>query len=286
VKVAYLDPFSGVSGDLLLGALVDVGVPLEALQAAVDTLGVEALTLAAHQVRRNGIAATKVEVSFPPQHEHRRLREIVVMIGSSGLPPETIRQAVAVFTRLAEIEAAVHRVTPDEVHFHEVGAADALADVVGAVTGIRLLNVDDLLVGPVNVGSGRVKCAHGELPVPAPATLGLLEGWTCYTAGPRRELTTPTGAALVTTLGRQLETMPALRVEAAGYGAADSDPPGWPNVLRLIVGEETRVGEMSAAGEGTACCEGAGCCEGTGLGEGTGYGEGSGAGVGSGEAGA
>jgi pyridinium-3,5-bisthiocarboxylic acid mononucleotide nickel chelatase len=286
VKVAYLDPFSGVSGDLLLGVLVDVGVPLEALQAAVDTLGVEGLTLAAQQVRRNGVAATKVEVSYPPQHEHRRLREIVAMIESSGLPPETIRQAVAVFGRLAEIEAAVHRVALDEVHFHEVGAADALADVVGAVTGIRLLNVDELLVGPVNVGSGRVRCAHGELPVPAPATLGLLAGWSCYSAGPRRELTTPTGAALVTTLGRQLETMPALRVEAAGYGAADSDPPDWPNVLRLI------VGERSAGGVGTGCCEGTGlgersaAGEGTGCCEGGGLGDETGAGVGSGEAGA
>ncbi len=237
MRIAHLDPFSGVSGDLFLGALVDIGVSLEVLQAAVDTLGVQGLTLSATRTRRSGVEATKVDVSFPPQHVRRCLRDIVAMIEESGLPPGATEKAIAVFTRLAEVEAAVHGVSAQDVHFHEVGAADALADVVGAVVGLDALDVERLLVGPVNVGAGRVACAHGSLSVPAPATRGLLEGWTCFTAGPHRELTTPTGAALVTTLGAQVETMPALRVERTGHGAADSDPPGWPNVLRLIVGE-------------------------------------------------
>jgi len=237
VRVACLDPSSGVSGDLLLGALVDVGVPLAALQAAVDTLGVEGLRLSASTVVRGGVTATKVDVTYPEQHEHRGLSDVRAMIEAAGLPEGVRRRAIAVFTRLAEVEAAVHEVAVDEVRFHEVGAADALADVVGAVAGFEALAVERVLVGPVNVGSGRVTCAHGTLPVPAPATAGLLEGWACYVAGPRRELTTPTGAALVTTLGEQVAEMPALRVECAGHGAADGDPPGWANVLRLVVGE-------------------------------------------------
>ncbi|MBN2205241.1 MAG: LarC family nickel insertion protein [Thermoleophilia bacterium] len=237
MRVAYLDPCSGVSGDLLLGALVDVGVSVAVLQAAVDTLGVEGLRLSAATVLRHGVTATKVDVSYPDQHEHRRLSDIAAMIEAGGLPDGVRRRAIAVFTRLAEAEAAVHEVAVDEVRFHEVGAADALADVVGAVAGLDALAVARLLVGPVNLGSGRVTCAHGTLPVPAPATAGLLEGWSCYVAGPRRELTTPTGAALVTTLGDQVAVMPALRVERAGHGAADGDPPGWANVLRLVIGE-------------------------------------------------
>ena len=237
MRVAYLDPASGVSGDLLLGALIDVGVPLAALQAAVDTLGVEGLSLNAVSVLRHGVSGTRVDVTYPEQHEHRCLSDIAAMIAASGLPAGVQRRATAVFTRLAEVEAAVHEVAVDEIHFHEVGAADALADVVGAVTGFDALAVERVLVGPVNVGSGRVTCAHGTLPVPAPATAGLLEGWTCYVAGPRLELTTPTGAAVVTTLGEQVADMPALRAERTGHGAAYRDPPGWANVLRLVVGE-------------------------------------------------
>ncbi|HSL95984.1 MAG TPA: LarC family nickel insertion protein [Thermoleophilia bacterium] len=246
MRVAYLDPSSGVSGDLLLGALVDVGVPLAVLQAAVDTLGGGGLSLKPATVLRHGVSGTRVDVTYPEQHEHRCLSDIVAMIAASGLPAGVRRQAIAVFTRLAEVEAAVHEVAVDEIHFHEVGAADALADVVGAVTGFDALAVERVLVGPVNVGSGRVTCAHGTLPVPAPATAGLLEGWMCYVAGPRRELTTPTGAAVVTTLGEQVAAMPALRVERAGHGAASCDPPGWANVLRLVVGETAALPPASS----------------------------------------
>jgi uncharacterized protein (TIGR00299 family) protein len=237
MRVAYLDPFSGVSGDLFLGALVDVGVPIADLQSAVDRLGVDGLKLSAAPVVRGGIGATKVDVTYPEQHEHRHLRDIVALVEASSLPDGVRHQAIAVFRHLAEVEASVHGVDTEEVHFHEVGAADAIADVVGTVVGLGALDVDRLLVGTINVGSGSVRCAHGVLPVPAPATLGLLKGWRCRAAGPARELTTPTGAALVTILGSQVDSLPEMRIERSGHGAGDGDFPDWSNVLRLVVGE-------------------------------------------------
>ncbi len=237
MRVACLDAASGVSGDLFLGALVDAGVALDVLQSAVDGLGVEGLRLTATSTSRDGIAATKVDVVYPPQKEHRHLRRIVSLIESSPLPRPVRDDVIKVFRRLAEVEAAVHGVSVEAVHFHEVGAADAIADVVGSVTGLHHLGVERLLVGSINLGSGEVVCEHGVLAVPAPATRGLLEGWTQHVAGPARELTTPTGAALVTTLGSQVDPLPRLRVVTSGYGAGGSDPPGWPNVLHLTVGE-------------------------------------------------
>ena len=176
------------------------------------------------------------------------MHDIVSLIESSSLDDDVKRRALAVFRRLAGVEAAVHGVGVEDVHFHEVGAADAIADVVGSVAGLHLLGIETLLVGSVNVGSGYVQCAHGLLPVPTPATAGLLRGWTCHVAGPSRELTTPTGAALVTTLGLQVDSLPEVRVERSGCGAAGSDPPGWPNVLRLRVGEAASSPELLAGG--------------------------------------
>lgn len=242
MTIAYVDTFSGLSGDMLLGALVDNGLPLEELQGALDTLGVEGLRLSSAAERRSGIGATRVMVDYPPQREHRHLKHIVSLIEAGGLPEEVKGRAVDVFLRLAEAEAEIHRIDPQRVHFHEVGAADAIADVVGTVFGFFHLGIDEILVGPINVGSGLVHCEHGLLPVPAPATLALLAGWTCRSAGPARELTTPTGAALVTTLGRQVESFPALRVTRVGYGAGSADTPGWPNVLRVVLGEPVATG--------------------------------------------
>jgi uncharacterized protein (TIGR00299 family) protein len=249
MSTAYVDTFSGVSGDMLLGALVDAGLPLDILQTALDSLGVEGLTLSSTGKRQNGIGATQVSVAYPPQREHRHLSHIVSLIEESGLPEEVKTRSVAVFLRLAEAEPTIHRIDLQHVHFHEVGAADAIADVAGTVFGFHQLDIDEILVGPVNVGSGTVRCEHGLLPVPAPATLALLTGWTCRAAGPRRELTTPTGAALVTTLGRQVDALPELRVARVGYGAGGADPKGWPNLLRIIIGE--RVPEPFAASEAT-----------------------------------
>ncbi len=242
MTIAYIDPFSGVSGDMLLGALLDNGLPLDELQAALDTLGVEGLRLGSVAERRSGIGATRATVDYPPQHEHRHLKHIVSLIEAASLPDAVKGRAVDVFLRLAEAEAEIHRIDPQRVHFHEVGAADAIADVVGTVFGFHYLGIEEILVGPVNVGAGLVHCEHGLLPVPAPAALALLTGWVCRSAGPTRELTTPTGAALVTTLGRQVESFPALRVKQVGYGAGGADPPGWPNVLRVVLGEPVATG--------------------------------------------
>ncbi|MHB0979421.1 MAG: nickel pincer cofactor biosynthesis protein LarC [Thermoleophilia bacterium] len=242
MTTAYVDTFSGVSGDMLLGALVDAGLPLEELQGALDTLGVQGLRLISSAERRSSIGATRVMVNYPPQHEHRHLKHIVSLIESGSLPEDVKGRAVDVFLRLAEAEAEIHRIDPQRVHFHEVGAADAIADVVGTVFGFHHLGVDEVLVGPVNVGAGLVRCEHGLLPVPAPATLALLAGWVCHSAGPARELTTPTGAALVTTLGRQVESFPAMSVKRTGYGSGGADTPGWPNVLRVIIGESAVTG--------------------------------------------
>lgn len=237
MTTAYVDTFSGVSGDMLLGALVDAGLPLEELQSALDTLGIQGLRLSSTAERRSGIGATRVMVDYPPQHEHRHLKHIVSLIEAGSLPEDVKGRAVDVFLRLAEAEAQIHRIDPQRVHFHEVGAADAIADVVGTVFGFHRLGIEEILVGPVNVGSGLVQCEHGLLPVPAPATLALLTDWACHSAGPTRELTTPTGAALVTTLGRQVESFPAMSVKRTGYGAGGADTPGWPNVLRVVIGE-------------------------------------------------
>ena len=222
MRVAYLDAASGVSGDLCLGALVDVGIPVEEIQDAVDLLGIDGLRIAATRTTRDGVAATKVDVTYPVQHEPRHLSRIVALIGESSLAESVKVKATAVFERLAVAEAAVHGVSVEEVHFHEVGAADALADIVGSVVGLGVLGVDALLVGSINVGSGQVRCAHGLLPVPAPATSELLRGWRCRVAGPSRELTTPTGAALVTTLGLQVDAPRRSRssVPAAAPAAA------------------------------------------------------------------
>jgi len=246
MTTAYIDAFSGISGDMLLGALVDAGLSLEELQAALDTLGVEGLRLSSTVERRSGIGATRIMVDYPPQYEHRHLKHIVSLIEASGLPEVVKGRAVDVFLRLAEAEAQIHRIDPQRVHFHEVGAADAIADVVGAVFGFHHLGIDEILVGPVNVGAGLVRCEHGLLPVPAPAALALLVGWTCRSAGPKRELTTPTGAALATTLGRQVEAFPALRVRSVGYGAGGADTPEWPNLLRVILGEPAAIGAQEA----------------------------------------
>jgi pyridinium-3,5-bisthiocarboxylic acid mononucleotide nickel chelatase len=237
VRVAYLEPFSGVSGDMLLGALVDCGVPAEELAAMVESLGVPGLTIGTERVRRCGVSGTKATVSYPPQTAHRHLRDIVNLVEQAPLADEVRDEAIKAFLRLAEVEAAIHGVLPQQVHFHEVGAADAIADVLGVVWGLRRLGVEQVLVGPVNVGSGCVRCAHGTMPVPAPATLRLLQGWRVFSRGPERELTTPTGAVLMTTLGAQVAQVPLLRVERDGYGAGAADPEGWPNCLRMVLGE-------------------------------------------------
>jgi uncharacterized protein (TIGR00299 family) protein len=237
VKCLYIDAGSGVSGDMLLGALVDLGVPLAFLQGTLDGLSAGRLKLASRQVVRGGITCTKVDVEFDDGHRHRGLHDIAEILTAGALDEAVREKALGVFRRLAEAEAAVHGVDVERVHFHEVGAMDAIADIVGVVAGLNYLQSARVFAGPVNVGAGSVTCAHGVLPVPAPATLRLLSGWTCYADGPAMELTTPTGAALVSTVAEHVPHLPGMSVDAVGYGAGYKDPEKWPNAVRLIVGE-------------------------------------------------
>jgi uncharacterized protein (TIGR00299 family) protein len=238
-RIAYLDCFSGVSGDMLLGALVDAGVPQEDLQAELAKLPLGGYRLDVARTQRAGLAATELRVGLEEAAQpHRRLPDIVALIDGSALPLTDREAAANVFRSLARAEAQVHGVPPDEVGFHEVGAIDAIVDIVGAVVGLRLLGVEQLYCSPLPAGGGVARSAHGELPVPAPATLALLaQAGAPLAAAPDAgfELVTPTGAAIVTTLSRF--ERPAIAVRAVGYGAGSRDIEGRPNVLRLWLGE-------------------------------------------------
>ncbi len=299
MRIAYLDCFSGISGDMFLGALVDAGVSEKLLEETVAALDLGA-RLEISRVVRGGIAATKVDVyvhgekDLPREvfweqsghdhghahsHEHhdRQHDETVWRRGSA--PPRTgqspvptqsghadgqglseIRQiiqnaaisapakatAIRIFEALAEAEAEIHNTSVEQVHFHEVGAVDAIVDIVCAAVGAEALGVDEWICSPLNVGGGTVKCAHGTLPVPAPATVTLLAGAPVYSSGPQVELVTPTGAAIVRTLVRRFAAFPAMKIEKAGYGAGSREFPDHPNVLRLTIGEAGAASEANA----------------------------------------
>jgi uncharacterized protein (TIGR00299 family) protein len=246
-RLAYFDCASGAAGDMLLGALVDLGLSLDALRAELGTLALGGYRLESHRVHRAGLHATKVEVVTDAPgggHAHRHLRDIVGLIAPSGLEPEVKARAIQLFERLAEAEAEVHGTTPDRVHFHEVGAIDSIVDIVGSVIGLHWLKADRFASSPLNVGSGTTTIAHGTVPVPPPATARLVRGVPVYGAG-EGELLTPTGALLVTAYASSYGPLPLLRPEAIGHGAGTRDPRDRPNVLRLIVGSE----EAQEAGE-------------------------------------
>ncbi len=258
MRIAYFDCFSGVAGDMILGALVDAGVPLTVLKEAVAALGLPGLEVEAKKVMRGGFAATKVNVltgepfrgadpglvdaGHGRHHDHRSLRDILEILRQSRLPDATRQQATAIFTRLAAAEAAVHGTSPEAVRFHEVGARDAIADVVGAVAGLAALGADRVEASPLNLGGGRIATAHGTLPVPAPGTLELLKGIPCYASEVEAELTTPTGAAILATVASAFGPPPLLTVRAVGYGAGTRELSGQPNCLRLIVGDSPEAG--------------------------------------------
>ncbi|WNB87215.1 nickel pincer cofactor biosynthesis protein LarC [Cellulomonas sp. ATA003] len=233
----WIDASAGVAGDMLLGAVVDAGVPLATLQAAVDTVIPGSVRLTEHEVSRAGLRATKVEVEVlvddPP---HRSWTTIRGLLDDAGLPDGVRARALAAFGRLADAEGRVHGVPPESVHFHEVGALDAIADVVGSCAGVEALGVGTVVVSPVALGSGTIRAHHGELPVPAPATLELSRGWDVL-AGGQGELATPTGLALVTSLAGASGPLPALRVETSGVGAGTRDTHGRANVVRVVVGQ-------------------------------------------------
>lgn len=244
MKICYLDAFSGISGDMTVGALADAGAGAVALTEALRSLGTGA-EFRFEKTKRGSVTATKFRVEGGETRKHRHLPQILEMIGRANLPGRAKEHAQAVFRRLGEAEAAVHGVPLEKVHFHEVGAVDSIADIAGACAGLELLGVASVYCSPVNVGSGTVKTEHGILPVPAPATAALLAGKPVYSAGPAKELTTPTGAAIAATLARDFGALPSMRILAIGYGAGDSDFPEQPNVLRVLVGETTAAREAT-----------------------------------------
>jgi len=246
MKVCYLDAFSGISGDMTVGALAGAGADTAALCEALTALGTGA-TFEFEKTQRGAIGATKFHVREPDHHHrhHRHLSHILEMIDAATLPARVKRDAAAVFQKLGEAEALVHQMPVERVHFHEVGAVDSICDIVGACLGFELLGIEEIQCSALNVGSGTVKTEHGLLPVPAPATAALLEGRPIYARGPEEELTTPTGAALVATLASRFGTLPAMRVSSTGYGAGGREFKDHPNVLRAIVGEKTGASEAT-----------------------------------------
>jgi pyridinium-3,5-bisthiocarboxylic acid mononucleotide nickel chelatase len=245
VKIAYLDAFSGISGDMTVGALLDAGASAGALIDALESLGTGA-QFAVEKTIRGGVTASKFRVIFEQQgHPHRHLKPILAMIERAPISDRAKQNASDVFRRLGEAEAGVHGVSVEKVHFHEVGAVDSLADIVGACVALDLLDIGEIHTSAINVGSGTVDTQHGLLPVPAPATAALLAGRPIYSRGPAVELTTPTGAALATTLSSAFGPVPAMRITSIGYGAGDRDFKEQPNVLRVMVGERTTATEAT-----------------------------------------
>jgi uncharacterized protein (TIGR00299 family) protein len=278
MRIGYLECFSGISGDMLLGALVDAGVPFSLLEKTAADLNVGA-RLETRKVMRGGITATKVDVITPEQHEHgpahahkhdedshahehsheagppkvhthaphRHLSSILAIIQAAPLSENVKARSMRAFQMLGEAEARIHSIPIEKVHFHEVGAVDTIVDIVCTAAGCEALSVERWLASPLNVGSGTVVCQHGTLPVPAPATLALLGDAPVYAAGPPMERVTPTGAAILRMLDVDYATLSALRIQSAGYGAGGRDTPGEPNLLRLLIGEteEMRAGLQS-----------------------------------------
>jgi uncharacterized protein (TIGR00299 family) protein len=238
----YLDAFSGISGDMLVGALADAGADQDAVTRAIASFDTGA-TVSFEKVKRGGIGATRFHVHVGEQRAHRHLSHIVGLIERAALSERARSNAIAVFRRLGEAEAEVHQVSIERVHFHEVGAADSIADIVGACVAFDQLGVDTIVCSPLNLGSGTVQTEHGLLPVPAPATARLLAGAPVYSRGPAVELTTPTGAAVVSTLAAGFGVLPPLKISRTGYGAGGHDFAEQPNVLRVILGEPTGATE-------------------------------------------
>ncbi|MGB6473006.1 MAG: nickel pincer cofactor biosynthesis protein LarC [Candidatus Sulfotelmatobacter sp.] len=305
MRIAYLECFSGMSGDMFLGALVDAGVPARVLEEAVAALGVGA-RLEISRVLRSGISATKVDVwvngekdlpreehwerreqsqehshqehshSRDDQHEHvhpghahshpgessragvpaphvpheqshgRGLTEIRGIISAAAISASSKKTAIAIFEALGAAEAKIHDTSIEDVHFHEVGAVDAMVDIVCAAVGAEGLGVDEIICSPLNVGGGMVECAHGTFPVPAPATVELLKDAPVYSSGLQAELVTPTGAAIVKTLAQRFAAFPEMKIEKSGYGAGSRDFLGHPNVVRLVIGEATATASLAA----------------------------------------
>ncbi len=242
MKILYFDCFAGAAGDMILGALLDAGLPFDELKRALGSLAVDGWDVSVDRVIKTGVTATKFRVHehqhhAHEHHSHHSLKDIEAAIGRSALSDGGKGRAIAMFRRLAEAEAAIHGLPVDQVHLHELGAMDSIIDIVGAVFALEWFNADRIVVSPLNVGGGMVRSAHGVFPVPAPATVALLKNAPVYSSGIQSELLTPTGALILTEYAAAYGPLPAMRVERVGYGAGDRDLAETPNVVRVLVGE-------------------------------------------------
>jgi uncharacterized protein (TIGR00299 family) protein len=235
--IAYFDCFSGISGDMTLGAVIDLGVPPAWLKDSIAALPLTGFDLEVSEVVYNGIRAKRVAVHSHEHHHHRHYADIRELIAASPLPEAAKGTALSIFKRLAEAEAGVHGCRPEEVHFHEVGAVDAIVDVVGTALGLHHLGITQAVGAPVPTGRGFVHCSHGRMPVPAPATAALLTGVPVAASEVEFELTTPTGASILTAVAGRFGPMPAMTVRGVGYGAGSRNLEPGPNLLRVFVGE-------------------------------------------------
>jgi len=252
-RVLYIEPFSGISGDMMVAALLDLGCELEELEEKLKLLHLTGYRLSSRKCSRSGIHATKFDVMADECHVHRSFREIRHMIESSGLSQWVKDRSVEAFRRLAEAEGKVHHQAPEDVHFHEVGAVDSIIDIAGSMILLEKFLPLIIAASPVNVGQGTVECRHGIYPVPAPATENLLEGIPVFSNAVTGELTTPTGAALLVTLAEHFGPRPMMKMTACGYGAGSREMPGNANVLRVTLGE--RIEESASAEEQVAVIE-------------------------------
>ncbi len=252
MRIAYFDCFAGAGGDMIVGSLLDAGLDFAALRGELAKLGLDGYELSAAKVSRAGLAGTKFDVAVAERHHHgRHLSEILAMIDAAGLGGTAAAKAAAVFHRLGAAEAKVHGVGIEDIHFHEVGAVDSIIDIVGSAIALEMLGIEQIVCSPIPVGSGTVSTAHGVLPVPAPATAELLRGFPV--AGPMEgqqgEMTTPTAAAVFTTLATAFGPLPAMDVSAIGYGAGTRDNPAMPNLLRVFLGDAADTGNADTVVE-------------------------------------
>ena len=238
MRQAFLDCFSGISGDMFLGALIDAGWPEEELMSLPEKLGLEDTAVEVQGVKRKGIKGIQVKVSGPGPHPFRNLRDVEAILERSDLQPGIIRLSLKVFNLLAQVEAKVHGCLLEEVHFHEIGAVDTLVDIVGTISGLNHFSVGKIYCSPIPVARGWIDCEHGRLPLPAPAAAELLKNVPIYGVDGDWELVTPTGGALIKVLADHFRTFPEMKVEKIGYGAGSRDIPQWANLLRIWLGED------------------------------------------------
>ena len=249
LRAAYFDCYSGISGDMILGAMVDLGIDIKEIRIALKKIDLKGYKLNSKKIQRNGLASTQITVKIEnKKHQHsptqRNFSDIRKLIDQSTLSSVVKNNSIEIFKRIAKVEAQIHNTTIQKIHFHEIGSVDSIVDIVGGVWAIESLNLDIIISSPLNVGEGFVDCAHGRLPVPAPATLKLLKEIPVFSNGVKKELTTPTGAAMIGFYAKKFESLPTMTITSEGYGAGSHVIPSLPNLLRVLVGNIT-IGQIN-----------------------------------------